>query len=89
MQGVTLNGCDVSTYSRLSKKCRKCVNNQFCSDKRMEDAAAINMQVNSLEQLALNAQIAAEKFSKCGVSAAEALKKAEIARLELKTCSRR
>lgn len=89
MQGIKLNGCDVSTYSRLSSKCRKCENKHFCGDKRKEMAAAVNGYSEpstsplaragvSLAEMAISVADAAESFRQVGILVNEAQKQEEI-----------
>lgn len=34
-----INGCDIGSYSRMSKKCRNCDKKDYCNHKRLEKLA--------------------------------------------------
>lgn len=36
-----INGCDIGSYSRMSKKCRNCDKREYCNHKKMEKLAYI------------------------------------------------
>lgn len=36
-----INGCDIGSYSRMSKKCRNCDKKDYCNHKRLEKLAYI------------------------------------------------
>lgn len=36
-----INGCDIGSYSRMSKKCRNCDKKEYCNHKKMEKLAYI------------------------------------------------
>ncbi len=36
-----INGCDIGSYSRMSKKCRNCDKKDYCNRKRLEKLAYI------------------------------------------------
>lgn len=36
-----INGCDIGSYSRMSKKCRNCDKKDYCDHKRLEKLAYI------------------------------------------------
>ena len=41
MSRIKINGCNIGTYSRTAKKCRECMNKDYCSSKRIEAEAYI------------------------------------------------
>ncbi len=32
-----INGCNIGSYSRMSKKCRDCDKNEYCTSKKLEE----------------------------------------------------
>lgn len=49
MQGVKINGCDISSFNRISKKCRKCQYKQYCSSKEISPAYTRSEEIKGLE----------------------------------------
>lgn len=49
MQGVKINGCDISSFSRISKKCRKCQYKQYCSSKEKSLVHTRSEKIKGLE----------------------------------------
>lgn len=56
-----INGCETGTYSRTASKCRKCMNKDYCENKRIEQVAYIkpSQQVN-IDISAINSGITNE-----------------------------
>ncbi len=64
--GININGCNLTTYSRLSKKCRKCMYKNDCKTKKLEAVAIMPIQaeISPSNRLGITAQAAAESFKR-------------------------
>jgi hypothetical protein len=73
-----INGCNIGTYSRTAKKCRKCMNKDYCSSKRIEAEAYIIPSATNLAAVSEDMLEAAERLHKAtknfGISVEEAMK---------------
>lgn len=92
-----INGCDIGSYSRMSKKCRNCDKKDYCNHKRLEKLAYIipretiigidlasgkDFSVNAAGALGWTAAEAAEALNKAmGAAAAQIETPNEIRRL--------
>lgn len=68
-----INGCNIGAYSRLSKKCRECMNKEYCQNKRMEAEAYIipqsNINIAAMNNYGVTAAEAAEAINKAMTAA--------------------
>ena len=72
-----INGCDIGSYSRMSKKCRNCDKKDYCNHKRLEKLAyTIGIDLASGKDFSANA---AGAVGWTVAEAAEALNKAMMA----------
>lgn len=92
-----INGCDIGSYSRMSKKCRNCDKKDYCNHKRLEKLAYIipretiigidlasgkDFSANAAGALGWTAAAAAEALNKAmGAAAAQIETPNEIRRL--------
>lgn len=92
-----INGCDIGSYSRMSKKCRNCDKKDYCNHKRLEKLAYIipretiigidlasgkDFSVNAAGALGWTVAEAAEALNKAmGAAAAQIETPNEIRRL--------
>lgn len=73
-----INGCNIGAYSKMAKKCRECMNKDYCSSKRIEAEAYIipsepylaTMQEDTLEAAVERLNKAVGEF---GISIEEAI----------------
>lgn len=66
-----INGCEIGAYSRLAKKCRECMNKDYCKNKRPGHEAyiippepQINIDVSAMSNYGITADEAAETLSR-------------------------
>lgn len=72
-----INGCDIGSYSRMSKKCRNCDKKDYCNHKRLEKLAYIIPRETTIGiDLAGGKDFSANAAGAVGWTAAEALTKA-------------
>lgn len=70
MRETNINGCNIGSYSRMAKKCRKCSNKEYCNNKRMEAEAYIIPQEtaitihNTIPQVGISVQEASEALTR-------------------------
>lgn len=80
---VQINGCDIGSYSRMSKKCRNCDKREYCNHKKMEKLAYIMPNKTTIGiDLAAGKDFSANAAGVVGwtvAEAAEALNKAMMA----------
>lgn len=72
-----INGCDIGSYSRMSKKCRNCDKKDYCNHKRLEKLAYIIPRETTIGiDLAGGKDFSANAAGAVGWTATEALTKA-------------
>ena len=65
-----INGCDIGSYSRMSKKCRNCDKKDYCNHKRLEKLAYTIPRETTIGVVGWTVAEAAEALTKAMKAAA-------------------
>ena len=73
MNNTKINGCNIGIYSRMSKKCRKCSNRDYCNSKKIEgEAYIIGVDLAAGHDFTAEQQININAIKDAGVTAEQA-----------------
>lgn len=68
---VTLNGCDIRKYDKKSRKCRSCMNNDYCAYEKSKQKSCITLKRMAAPGIGAG-DILIDSIRHCGISAADA-----------------
>ena len=73
MNDTKINGGNIGIYSRMSKKCRKCRNRDYCNSKKIEgEAYIIGVDLAAGHDFTNTQQIHINAMNNAGVTAEQA-----------------
>lgn len=80
MKKGKINGCNIGAYSRLAKKCRECMNKEYCKNKQMQaEAYIIPQPIKNISPMAngITTEEATEALQRATVAIYKAMKAQE------------